>query len=139
MAPSMVIDCSVTMAWCFSDEQTPRTEILLDRMVAESVAVPSIWLLEVTNVLSMAEKRGRITMADSSEFLSLLGSLQMEIDAESLKRVFENVLPLARSQQLTTYDGAYLELAIRLQLPLATLDRSLKESARRIGVQLLRP
>lgn len=139
MTPSLVLDCSIVMPWCFASEATPLTQKVLDRMVVESAIVPVIWFLEVANVLAMAEKRNRISAIDSDKFLRLLDELLIESDEGCVTRSFTQLLPLSRSHQLTTYDAAYLELAQRLGLPLATLDNKLIAAARNAGVAVVEP
>lgn len=137
MSTAFIIDCSVTMVWCFPDEATPASSRLQDRLADETALVPAHWFLEVTNVLAMAENRKRITAAQSTEFLSLLETLDIEVDDEAARRAFAHLLPLCRSHRLTSYDAAYLELALRRRLPLASLDVELRKGARALGVELL--
>lgn len=137
MSPAFVMDCSITMAWCFSDEATPAALKIQARLRDEIALVPAFWFLEVANVLAMAEKRKRSTPADSAEFLALLMLVNIEIDSEATARAFNHVLPLCRKHGLTSYDAAYLELAHRRGLPLATLDRELRVAARSLEIGLL--
>jgi predicted nucleic acid-binding protein len=137
MSASLVIDCSVTMAWCFGDEATAKTVAVQNRLVSETAIVPAHWSLEVANVLAMAERRQRITATDAAEFLRLLGLLDIERDDQTPQRAFGEILALARSHNLTVYDAAYLELAQRLQLPLASLDVPLCQAADGLGIELL--
>lgn len=137
MTPSFVIDCSITMAWLFSDERTDETAQIQDRLIAESALVPEHWFLEVANVLVMAEKRNRLSIADSTQFVQLLRSLEIEADHEFATSAFDVLIPVCRSHGLTSYDAAYLELAQRRQLPLATLDKELRRAAMSVGVKLL--
>ena len=109
MSPAFVIDCSVAMAWLFGDEATPPTAKLLDRLAAEAALVPAWWFLEVTNVLALAECKGRITSTQSATFIAELSKLGIEVDAESAERAFDHLLPLCRTHQLTSYDAMYLE------------------------------
>jgi predicted nucleic acid-binding protein len=113
------------MCWCFEEEATTATDRLLDRLLDDSAAVPALWHLEVANALALAERRGRITVADSAEFIELLDRLAIELDEETMPRAFGQILDLARSQRLTVYDAAYLELSMRLGVPLATKDAAL--------------
>ncbi len=137
MSAAFIIDCSITMVWCFPDEATPGSSKLQDRLADETALVPAHWFLEVTNVLAMAENRKRITAAQSTEFLSLLETLDIEVDDEPAPRAFAHLLPLCRSHRSTSYDAAYLDLAMRRRLPLASLDDKLRKSARALGVELL--
>jgi predicted nucleic acid-binding protein len=139
MNSTMIIDCSMTMAWCFADERTPVSDRIQDRLITEAALVPAHWFLEVTNVLAMAEKRQRITAADSALFVDLLTEFEIEIDEEFSGRAFDYLLPLCRSQRLTSYDAAYLDLALRRQLPLASLDTELCRAAKSLGLQIVGP
>ena len=134
---ALVLDASITLCWCFDEEATEATQRLLERLLHESAAVPAVWHLEVANVLALAERRRRITLADTAEFLELLATLMIDLDDETCTRAFGRALDLARSERLTAYDAAYLELAMRLGVPLATKDGPLGDAARRLGVNVL--
>ena len=137
MKPAFIIDCSMTMAWCFEDEKSDEASRIQDLLAAEAAIVPIHWPLEVVNVLATAEKRKRISAADSTQFLKLLSIFDIRIDEQGSGRAFGHVFPLCRDQALTSYDAAYLDLAIRSQLPLATLDDDLRRAATSLGVELL--
>ncbi len=129
-----VLDCSVAMAWCFEDETNPYTEAVLQDLADAGAVVPSIWPLEVANVLLVAERRKKISKAQSRRFVELLQSLPIDVDEVSTARAWDGVLSLAREQYLSAYDAAYLELAMREGLPVATADNDLKKAAKRCGV-----
>jgi len=133
---AFVLDCSVTVAWFFEDEADAYAEGIEDALASGTALVPSLWPLEVGNALLMGERRKRATEAKVTQFLALLRSLPIAVDDETTARAWSNVLNLARSQRLSTYDAAYLELAMRRALPLATLDEKLKTSAEALGVTL---
>jgi predicted nucleic acid-binding protein len=137
MSAAFVVDCSVTMAWLFKDEATTHTTKLLRRLDAEIVLVPSLWFLEVANVLGIAERKGRVTSADSTLFIGELSKLGIEVDGDSAGGAFHDLLPLCREHGLTSYDAVCLELASRSQLPLATLDEPLRKAAKKLGIKLL--
>ena len=132
-----VLDASVALAWCFDDESTPVAWGLLDRLRSAPAHVPALWALEVGNILLGAERRRRITQARAVEFVGILGELDIRVDHEVAGRAFRDVLPLARAQRLTTYDAAYLELAMRLGLPLATKDAALVRAAAALRIATL--
>lgn len=125
------------MAWCFADEATPAASKIQDRLEKETALVPAHWFLEVTNVLAMAERHKRITMARSAEFLAFLSEMDIETDHETAARAFAHLLPLCRSHGLTSYDAAYLELALRRRLPLASMDDDLRDAAMQTGLTVL--
>lgn len=133
-----VIDASVALAWCFDDEATEATRVLLDRFEDEHAEVPSLWHLELGNALAIGERNTRITPARTSEFIALIGGLPIVVDEQTPDRALSTVLDLARSERLSAYDASYLELAMRRGLPLATKDDDLARAARGVGVSLLR-
>jgi predicted nucleic acid-binding protein len=132
-----VLDCSVAVAWCIDDEASLATDALLERVRDEGAIVPQLWPLELGNVLLGAVRRGRLTTLDVTRRLELLAELPIEIDGETASRALREVLGLGRSEELTTYDASYLELAMRRGVPLATKDDALRNAARRNGVDLL--
>ena len=135
---AFVPDASVTLPWCFEDERTPYTEALLDRLIeGEAVIVPSHWPVEVLNTLVQAKKRGRVEEEGIQGFLRDLSSFHILVDEERGLALWERVRYLAEVHHLTAYDAAYLELAQRTGLPLATLDRELKNAAHAEHVPVL--
>lgn len=132
-----VLDCSITVAWLFDDESTPQTDELLDRLKDSGALVPTLWRLELGNVLARAERLKRITAAQIADYLELLDRSPIVTDTETESRAFREILALARSEGLTTYDAAYLELAVRRRLSLATLDKELIRAAHRVQVSTL--
>ena len=133
-----VLDSSVTMSWFFDDEATAATDQLLDRLNGDGRAIVAAhWALEVSNTLLMAERRKRSTLAASSHFMAILDALPIETDQETVSRASTSSMELARAQGLTLYDSAYLELAMRRSLPLATLDKQLRAAAKKTGVPCL--
>jgi predicted nucleic acid-binding protein len=125
------------MAWLFHDEATPKTAALLNRLATETALVPAWWFIEITNVLAMAEGKGRITATQSEAFIADLGKLGIERDDEAPDRAFTHLLTLCRTHRLTSYDAVYLDLAVRRNLPLASLDDDLRKTANKVGVRLL--
>ncbi len=136
---TLVIDCSLTMAWYFEDEATPYTNAVRNAMATERAVVPALWSLEVANVLLTGERRKRSTQAHAAKWLRFLAALPIAIDTDTPFRAFDPMLRLARSNKLTAYDAAYLDLAIRVGLPLATLDEDLEKAARANGVSIYAP
>ena len=131
-----VLDCSVTVAWCIEDEANPSTDRLLDSLQSGEALVPALWPLEISNVLLTAERRRRLTRAQALQCLEMLRSLPIAVDESTSSRAMGDILSLARDQNLSVYDAAYLELSIREALPLATRDRILAGAAKRCGVTL---
>jgi predicted nucleic acid-binding protein len=134
---NFVLDASVTISWCFDDEKTPSSIALLDKLETSRAFVPSLWPLEIGNVLISAELRKKITYAQISQFISFLNGVNIQIDNETANKGLHEIITLAHSEHLTTYDAAYLELAMRLGLPLATKDSYLKKAAKKLGVVLI--
>jgi predicted nucleic acid-binding protein len=130
-----VVDASVTLAWCFEDEATSGTEAILDLLSEDTAVVPSLWELEVSNVLLLGERRGRLTEAQNARFVALLGQLPILVHTGSVD--MGAVLATGRRHGLTAYDAAYLVLAEREGLPLATFDTKLRAAAGTVGVAIL--
>lgn len=129
-----VLDASVTLSWCFDDERADVAARFLDGLRASEAVVPALWLVELANGLVVAERRGRLTRAGFTRFLALVRELPIRIDQTDTAELAASVLDLARDYELSAYDAAYLELALRLGQPLATLDRQLRTAADRAGV-----
>jgi predicted nucleic acid-binding protein len=134
VSAAFVVDCSITMTWLFEDEVTPETEDLYDRLMVETAVVPTLWFLEVANVIAIAERKSRITPGQSMGFIADLAKLRIEQDDQGPSRAFSNLLLICRTHQLTSYDALYLDLAVRRGLPLATLDEPLRKAAKKLGV-----
>jgi predicted nucleic acid-binding protein len=128
-----VLDCSVTMAWCFEDEADRYCDAVLGALSGGAAVVPGLWPLEVANVLIVSERRGRLRVEDAGRFLEHLARLPITIDP-TVPDAGE-LLAVARAHRLSAYDAAYLQLAIRTRLPLATRDARMRAAARaaRVG------
>jgi len=138
--PRWVPDASATLTWCFEDEAMAWTDDLLARLrTGDEALVPGHWPAEVANSLLMAVRRGRISREKANRFVRDLHALPIRLDPQSSAAVFDDVFKLAEQYTLTIYDAAYLELAIREHLPLATLDKELRKAARAAGVPLIGP
>lgn len=129
-----VLDASVALAWCFGDEQSAAASRLLEQLEATTAVVPALWRWEIGNALLAAERRGRLQAQEVQAFLRLLERLPIEVDPSAEEQAFAATLDLARSHGLTTYDAAYLELAKRRGLELATRDAELREAALAAGI-----
>lgn len=130
----LVIDASVTACWALDDEHHPAAGHALDQLTSDIAYAPALWWFEVRNILVVNERRKRIREEESAAFLMNLSRLPVEIDHEPKE---DTVLRLARRHQLTVYDAAYLELALRHQCSLATLDSALIHAARVEGISVL--
>ena len=133
---NFVLDGSVTMVWGFEDEADEYAEAILERMPDLQAHVPSLWPLEVANALLVGERRRRITPAETARFIAILGAFPITVDDQTVGHAWADTMHLARAHNLSSYDAAYLELAIRLGLPLAALDGKLKTAAGAMGVPL---
>ena len=134
---SLVLDSSVAIAWCFKDERTPGLMALLDRVGEEGAEAPAHWPLEVTNTLIMAGRRKRVGAEERDEYIALLRDLPVTLDDATATQAWGATALLAERYGLTLYDAAYLELALRRDLPLATLDAALQTAALQAGVGVL--
>lgn len=137
MADQFVIDNSVVMAWCFQDQTSKYTESVLDRLQTSEAYAPAIWPLEIGNVLLVAERKKLLSKADVTRFLALVRGLPIAVEQEGPDRMLTEILALAREHQLSTYDASYLDLAMRLGLPLATQDKALCAAAKKCSVLLV--
>jgi predicted nucleic acid-binding protein len=136
MQERFVLDNSIVMSWCFQDEASEYADAALDSLETSEAIVPSIWPLEVANVLLVAERKRRLSRADTARFVSLVRSLPILVEDETPDRILGEILSLAREYGLSSYDASYLDLAIRTNLPIATLDQDLRKAAKRCGVPL---
>jgi predicted nucleic acid-binding protein len=125
------------LTWCFGDEATQATDDLLLRLMDEGAYAPSLLPMEMLNVLLMAQRRGRITQETRRNCLAFLHALPIMLDARTVSQAWAVSNLLAERYTLTIYDAVYLELAQRLDLPLATLDADLRKAAKALGVSLL--
>jgi predicted nucleic acid-binding protein len=135
-----VLDCSVTMAWCFEDETNSYTERVLDSFQNGFEArVPPIWQLEVVNVLLVGIRKKRIQPMIAHHFKNALSNLSINIDRGASDRVFDTVFELAKEFELSAYEAAYLELAAREQIPIATQDSALIKAAKKQKIMIFHP
>jgi predicted nucleic acid-binding protein len=131
---SLVVDASMTIAWLFRDERSDLPQAVLRRVAAEGAAAPSIWRLEVANVLRNSVRRGRCSDDYASRCLQRLGRLRIIVDGETDRHAWGATRAVSREHNLTLYDAAYLELAVRLGQPLASRDVALLNAARAVGI-----
>ena len=134
-----ILDCSVSMAWCFEDETEPYCDAVLGHLGEATAVAPALWPLEVANALLAAERRGRITAAEATRFLEMLQGLPISLVDLTVDQVAGHVIGLGRTYRLSAYDAAYLAVSVRLGLPLATQDRALRAAAEACGVGLFDP
>lgn len=134
---NLVLDSSMALAWCFEDERGPIALATIERVVDGGAWVPSLWRYEVANGLLMAERRGRLEGTRRAALLAALGDFAIIEDREPEGDPWRATSQLADLHQLTVYDAAYLELAQRRRVPLATLDTALVQAARKTGVELV--
>jgi len=129
-----ILDCSVTMAWCFEDEASAYADAVLGCLRTQTAWVPRLWHMEITNVLLVGERRGRISPTETQAFLVTLLELDIQTDISSPHINDPTVLELGRKHGLSSYDAVYVALALREQLPIATADRKMREAARQLGL-----
>ena len=134
---SVVLDASVTLAWIYPDETTEALRRVFAQVVERGAVVPSLWRLEVANGLTIATRRRRITNAMRLTALADLEKFEVAVDEEGDRYAWSTTLHLADRFDLTLYDAAYLELAQRRSLPLASLDNTLLGAARVLGVETM--
>lgn len=133
----IVLDASLTGAFFFEDEADPRVDQIMRRCAEAGAMAPSIWIVEIANIFRMAVRRKRITAEQRTAYFDRLRTIGVQIDVTSGDLAWLELTRLADLHDLTVYDAAYLELALRRQVPLATLDRELAAAAQREGVEVL--
>ena len=134
---SLVLDCSITLAWVYADETTEPVSRVFGALRKGGALVPGLWRLEVANVLEMGVRRKRHDAVFRDATLADLAQLPIQVDGDTDAQAWGATLRLAEHHLLTLYDAAYLELALRRNLPLATLDADLRRAARGEKVELL--
>ena len=132
---NLVVDNSVVMAWCFEDEASDYSDVVLEAVAVSEIVVPPIWPLEVANVLLVAERKKRLRRAESRRFIELLERLGFEVEPQYSSRIWDDVLSAARKYHLSSYDASYIELAERRAVPLATVDKGLLSALKRSTAQ----
>jgi len=137
MINGFVIDNSVVMSWCFKDETNRYADAVLDKLFKSTAIAPSIWSLEVVNALLVAERRKRLKQVDSVRFMTLLSQLPIVVEDKGSEKVMKDLLALGRTSHLSSYDASYLDLAMRKDWPIATIDKKLMEAAKEVSVTIL--
>jgi predicted nucleic acid-binding protein len=135
---TLVVDASITLAWLFDDEGDSVSELALDLTMRSGATAPLIWRIEVANGLRSAMRRRRITIQQRDAWLPVLSKLPVTEDLFTNQLAWSKTLALSDQYALTLYDAAYLELAIRTGLTLASNDKDLNEAGRAVGIQTLR-
>jgi predicted nucleic acid-binding protein len=130
----VVVDASTTLAWCFPDETSDYADQVLVALEGKTMLVPGVWGLEIANAVLVGERRKRLNQPEIKQFTMLLESLILAQDTRPVANNIRDVLPLARTYGLSAYDAAYLELSIRNNAPLATLDAKLRSAAKSAGI-----
>lgn len=125
------------MTWCFEDERNDFADSILEALQDSKAIVPTLWSFEVANVLLMAQKNKRITEVQVANFIDALSALPIEIDESTTSKAMHSIFALAATSDLTIYDAAYLELALREKIPLVTLDKGLIKAAKKLNVSLI--
>lgn len=134
-----ILDTSTTMSWCFEDEADEYGDAVLDTLMDFPAAAPSLWILEVTNVLLVGERRKRITVQENEAFIQLLSELPIYVREPDSSQGRMGLLKVGRELSLSSHDTAFLMLAKESGLPLATRDIRLRQAADQIGVPLYNP
>lgn len=133
---AVVVDASTALAWCFPDESSDYADSVLVALEGKTILVPAIWSLEIANAVLVGERKQRLRQPEILRFAVLLENLAVLEDVQSTGDHVSRVLPLAREYSLSAYDAAYLELAVRHNAPLATLDQKLEQAAKQAGVMI---
>ena len=135
-----VVDASVALCWYFEDQTAAYTEAIFECLArGDQALVPSVWPLEMVNALVVAWRQKSITSAQLENFITDLKDLPVEVDSQGSERIYSSVFRMSCQYQLSSYDAAYLDLALFQGLPLATLDKNLRAAARRLKVVIFDP
>ncbi len=134
-----VLDCSVVLTWFFADEADPYADKVAEALTRITAVVPALFHLEIANTLVVGERRKRSTEAQATAFLARLAALPIRVDDQTVARAWSDTIALARIHELSTYDAAYLEIAVRQSLAMATTDEKLEAAAKAIGVAIFAP
>lgn len=135
-----VLDCSVAISWCLEDEQNNYADTIFEIILEEHQAlVPAFFWSEITNVMWVAERRSRNTKEQTKIAMAMLQALPIIIDSKPINETMTATLDFARQYNLSAYDSAYLELAVRKGLLLATIDGKLANAARNLSILLENP
>jgi predicted nucleic acid-binding protein len=135
----LVVDASVALAWALPDESSPYADAVLAVVEREGLRVPELWAREIANGLAVAYLRQRITSTDEKAFLAALSHLRIEVEETSAAlSVIRDGSAAALRYGLTAYDAAYVDLAARERLTLATLDTAMRKAAEQFGVTIFR-
>ncbi len=134
---SIVLDASVAIEWFVKGQHSDAARLVAVRLLEDTAVVPQLWPLEIANVLTLAVRRGKIDPMTRSDALDALAGMSIEVDGETVSRAWADTLVLADNHRLTAYDAAYLELARRRRMPLASLDQELIAAAGAEGLEVL--
>ncbi|MBT9333186.1 type II toxin-antitoxin system VapC family toxin [Paracidobacterium acidisoli] len=134
---SFVLDSSTALSWCFKDEQSPESLEVLKLARRRAIFVPSLWHVEMANILGSSFRKQRLNEIDLKIALRMFAVLELHTDTVYPHISSSVLMPLMQAYSLTAYDAVYLELALRLNLPLATLDANLAAASRQAGITLL--
>lgn len=134
----IVVDASVALAWCFPDEVSKYADSVLLAIENQNIIVPAIWPVEITNALLVGERRKRIRQPDVRRFVELLKGLDVTVETLSVADSIRNIFPLAQDYRLSAYDAAYLDVAVRHEVTLATLDADLHRAANAMGIAIFK-
>jgi predicted nucleic acid-binding protein len=138
MSKQFVLDTSIAVSWCIGDEQTSKTEALLDELArGASAIVPALWLWEINNVLLIAEISDRVSASKRHQQVALLKKLPITVDENAHNQAWGDTTALARTHRISVYDASYLELALRKGIPLGSLDKKLRSAAQKAGSKCL--
>lgn len=136
---SLILDASLALSWALPDEASAYSDAILNRVARFGALAPALWLHEIANGLLMAQRRGRYTTAQRMAFVEELLRLPIEVESSAARAVLDGQAALAERYALTAHDAAYLDLALRRNLPMATQDKAMKAAAGKAGVAIVSP
>ena len=138
MSSGFVVDASMAFAWVKPSQASAASDALLEQIEqGATVVVPSLWFLEVANGLLVAQRRKLLTASERTRALARLSGLALTVDDVDARVAFDRTSALAMRHGLSVYDAAYLEVALRRTLPIASRDEALLSAAARAGANVI--
>ena len=132
-----VLDNSIVMSWFFEDECSLQSEKILQRLKTQRAIVPSLWAYELSNALFISENKRKLATNDSKQFIDLLSKLPIFIESNEPFQFANRVLPICRKYAVTAYDAAYLDLADIKRIPIATFDKKMRATAKKMKIETI--
>ena len=132
---NFILDCSVYMSWCFNEETIKASSKILNSITKKGIIVPSLWVYEVTNTLTVSVRRKKLTVADAHDLINNIQLLPIEFDKPTIENM-SNIFNIANEHKLSAYDAAYIELALRTNTQIASFDKEVIKVSGKLGIKI---